>query len=740
MPPDDGSHIRTSKKAFASIPASAESALQIYAPLLDALNRQRGSLCPGFVFEETATRSPHPRHPSHMKPHICCFSTKNADVHRDADKASRLELGYTELFFEVKPKPVHDFYTDPSSDTSGGARASHCFAREYASDDEAPLAVQKSNRALGQHATYVSEVFARQFRVFVFSVSVAGSYARFLRWDRSGCVVSERFDIRTQPELLCDFLWRFSQTSNAGRGHDVTVQVASPAEEATFHELIQLQVGFQLNLEGADLAQAVQQHYVPGKVLAVHVLTQDASEETPRALRYIVSRPVVSSLSLAGRGTRGFWAVDISSRRVLFLKDTWRYRSTDGLEGEILQRLRAAGVRNIPVVVAHSDVPRGLPPYDDRALSRDDFQTTATDEFATEPWVCRIEDHKVHVSRRKHYRLVLATVGYDLKHLRSSSELLHAAYDVFTAMRDALTKGSRLHRDISVGNILLVKESDQSVRKGYLIDWESSCKVDVSGVACQGGRVGTWPFMSINMLSPDPKTATIQDDLESLLYVILYCALLWLPHKLPKKDLYVVIRNIFDFSVTLNGVKCGGDYKLSNAMVRLYTGPIVWQSGVVKRWLNSFMSYHSPLPGEVDSKSRWTDLDYLDTFWSNFLQTESLETDDRVDNVARQPSTSEKSLSSLDTASEEDQSSAGTESSTSVHPGDTPSVHLSISLGDSPAPVVHPRASTRLGKRPAQTRLDSKSPPATKRQASSGPGKPTADSCSGGGDEEGCPF
>ncbi len=231
------------------------------------------------------------------------------------------------------------------------------------------MAVQKGNQALGQHATHVSEIFARQFRVFFFSVSVSGSCARFLRWDRSGCVVSERFDIRKQPELLCDFLWRFSQTSNAGRGHDMTVQVASPAEEATFHELIQLQVGLQLNLEGADLAQAVLQHYVPGKVLAVHVLTQDVSEETPRALRYIVSRPVVSSLSLAGRGTRGFWAVDISSRRVLFLKDTWRYRSTDGLEGEILQRLRAAGVRNIPVVVAHSDVPRGLPPYD-RALSR----------------------------------------------------------------------------------------------------------------------------------------------------------------------------------------------------------------------------------------------------------------------------------------------------------------------------------------------------------------------------------
>ena len=56
-------------------------------------------------------------------------------------------------------------------------------------------------------------------------------------------------------------------------------------------------------------------------------------------------------------------------------------------------------------------------------------------------------------------------------------------------MRDALTLDSRLHRDISIGNILLVKERDRDIRRGYLIDWECSCNVDELGRATQSGRV-----------------------------------------------------------------------------------------------------------------------------------------------------------------------------------------------------------------------------------------------------------
>lgn len=55
-------------------------------------------------------------------------------------------------------------------------------------------------------------------------------------------------------------------------------------------------------------------------------------------------------------------------------------------------------------------------------------------------------------------------------------------------MRDALAKDSRIHRDLSVGNVILVKEPESAVRRGYLIDWEASDQVDEGGEAKDAGR------------------------------------------------------------------------------------------------------------------------------------------------------------------------------------------------------------------------------------------------------------
>ena len=63
-------------------------------------------------------------------------------------------------------------------------------------------------------------------------------------------------------------------------------------------------------------------------------------------------------------------------------------------------------------------------------------------------------------------------------------------------MRDAVAKASRLHRDISVGNILLVRDGDLPWRRGYLIDWDASCPVSESGECLEAGRVVSTTFRS----------------------------------------------------------------------------------------------------------------------------------------------------------------------------------------------------------------------------------------------------
>ena len=88
-----------------------------------------------------------------------------------------------------------------------------------------------------------------------------------------------------------------------------------------------------------------------------------------------------------------------------------------------------------------------------------------------------------------HYRLVLRTVGFGLDRFDGTKELLHATHDAYqgkcrsclcrsmlsciTAMVDA-NEHRILHRDISLGNIILVRDKAGEIRRGCLIDWEFS--------------------------------------------------------------------------------------------------------------------------------------------------------------------------------------------------------------------------------------------------------------------------
>ncbi len=54
-----------------------------------------------------------------------------------------------------------------------------------------------------------------------------------------------------------------------------------------------------------------------------------------------------------------------------------------------------------------------------------------TDEFCLDSWPCEVRGKKIKLGKYWHYRIVLGTVGYGLKHLNGTEELLHATYDVF---------------------------------------------------------------------------------------------------------------------------------------------------------------------------------------------------------------------------------------------------------------------------------------------------------------------
>lgn len=143
--------------------------------------------------------------------------------------------------------------------------------------------------------------------------------------------------------------------------------------------------------------------------------------------------------------------------------------------------------------------------------------------------------------------------------------------------------------------------------------------------------------MSRRMLSYVGFTSkqTFQDDIESLLYVILYCALLWLPHELSPAQLDEALEAIFDrsrWAPSKNGY-VGGDGKLDNAMTRYFTGPANF-AVPLQKWLDTVIDHHVPAPASEylvppRDTSTWS-ADQLEAFWADFLQTETLASKDRT--------------------------------------------------------------------------------------------------------------
>ena len=142
--------------------------------------------------------------------------------------------------------------------------------------------------------------------------------------------------------------------------------------------------------------------------------------------------------------------------------------------------------------------------------------------------------------------------------------------------------------------------------------------------------------MSIRMLDPRQIHGKhiFLDDMESLLYVIFYCGLMWQPHNLSTRALTTTISSFFDECFERHrGEMHGGAAKLANAIRRQYILTLVFDSTSLDDWLLTAMDFHSPLPMDRDKyKDKWSP-EQLDAYWSAFLQSNTLEPNNRVEHT-----------------------------------------------------------------------------------------------------------
>ncbi|KAH9077763.1 hypothetical protein EDB83DRAFT_1512343 [Lactarius deliciosus] len=128
-----------------------------------------------------------------------------------------------ELCIKIKKSATSDpFNDDAQLDTNGKLR----FVKES----------KEAQETIGQISTYVAFQMGSQYRTHTFFILVIGMYARLLRWDRSGVVVSERIEYDKQHHLF-SFFELFNAATPGIRGWDESVSVPLKHEIAAALEV-----------------------------------------------------------------------------------------------------------------------------------------------------------------------------------------------------------------------------------------------------------------------------------------------------------------------------------------------------------------------------------------------------------------------------------------------------------------------------------------------------------------------
>ncbi|KAL5514298.1 hypothetical protein ACEPAG_2386 [Sanghuangporus baumii] len=210
---------------------------------------------------------------------------------------------------------------------------------------------------------------------------------------------------------------------------------------------------------------------------------------------------------IQGRGSLLLLVIHPCTGGKLVIKDQWVDRNfkkehewLELLRGENLPKIvRLEGFQLVSFSVGHQS-----PENDDTESDRKEAN-----------------DHqKRDVIFRDHFRLLLSPYGTKLRKFQSLKELVSVFKDYAESIRD-LYKAGYFHRDISVDNLVIVDECNGPVRTGYMIDFECTSVVGSD----EAERVGTPPFMAIELLETLGGPHKFYFDLESLFHVLVWICL-----------------------------------------------------------------------------------------------------------------------------------------------------------------------------------------------------------------------
>ncbi|POW22072.1 hypothetical protein PSHT_01638 [Puccinia striiformis] len=267
--------------------------------------------------------------------------------------------------------------------------------------------------------------------------------------------------------------------------------------------------------------------YGTHKQQKIQIKTKTSTQEL------VIEKNIFRARGICGRGTT-CWEAHLSGDELqkYLIKDSWQPLDR-AVEGEILCDVTAGNAPHVARYSHHEDVhvddkridieshvrggiafkkSENIPADHEPAPPEDTTNSSDAPSYPEEPENCFIN--------RVHRRLILKDVGTSIWEVDSPVALLEALEGCIRGHQAILLAGY-LHRDISINNLMVAKQTDDPARKSFVIDLDVAVDHRTQSPEDLHTRTGTRIFMSSNLLA-GKHTHSFVDDLESFFWVLIW--------------------------------------------------------------------------------------------------------------------------------------------------------------------------------------------------------------------------
>ncbi|KAL2171516.1 hypothetical protein VTG60DRAFT_2684 [Thermothelomyces hinnuleus] len=360
---------------------------------------------------------------------------------------------------------------------------------------------------------YAREVLAAQdTRRFVLGFTLCGSFMRVWLFDRVGGIASDQFDINKDGLRFVFTILGFLWMSEEQLGFDPTITTANGQR---FIEI----------------------------------------EREGKTERLVVDRLMKRTRCIVGRATTCWKAHREDPYAQFVVKDSWQYLERDE-EGELLREAASKGVVHVARYYHHEivrvrnteddvcnnvrkglDITKATNFWQSRSRVSPSTSVAGISQISRSSSIAgakrssgqtgaplppskrlhSISSNKAgrEIQNRVHRRVILYDYGVPIYEARSRATLLSALADCISGHESLRQRAGLLHRDISIGNLLIGEDN-----RGFLIDLDLAVKEQRLGASGSKGKTGTRAFMAVGALLGERHS--FMHDLESFFWVLFW--------------------------------------------------------------------------------------------------------------------------------------------------------------------------------------------------------------------------